>query len=328
MFECAGISSNDRVGILQPFDLWNIGHLALMALEEIGATTCPLGFSASNDSVLSLLSELSCNALYASPSRIMQLADLCRSTGFDLSLNTILCAGEPILKHHRETAARTWGATLFGIYGSEETDGIGAECSSHAGYHVFNEDLILEVLDPATLKPGSETKGALAVTLLDYSGTALVRYVLGDLVAVDRGVCACGRSEPRVEMEGRIRETVWLFDGNKLPLASIDASLQQAFGVSPDYQLIIDHKDGTDILRFDFVAPEIPIDRAALMNVIAKSSQEMEVAFRYLHSLEIQVEVCSDRHALYTTQRGKTPRVVDRRTYVAHQQEGYGNASR
>lgn len=328
MFECAGILPGDRVAILQPFDLWNIGHLALMALEDIGATTCPLGLSASNETVLWILSELKCEVLYTSPSRAMQLADLCRKDKNKVSLKKVLCAGEPILQHHRETCLEVWGASVFGIYGSEETDGIGAECSFHTGYHVFNDDLILEVLDPTSLQPGSDELGALAITLLDYSGTALIRYVLGDLVKIHRNECDCGRKEPRVAMQGRIRDTVWLFDGNKLPLASIDASLSKLQGVSLEYQLVIDRKEDVDILEFNFIGSELPIDRDVFINAIVQTSQEMEVAFRYSRSLDVKIQVHQDRQALYTTQRGKTPRIVDRRSRTGAHKKDVGNESR
>lgn len=313
MFDCTGISSKDRVAILQPFDLWNIGHLALKAFEEIGASTCPMGFSATNDTVIWLLTELNCNVLYASPSRVMQLAEICMQKNIHILLDKILCAGEPILPHHRETASEVFEATMFGIYGSEETDGIGAECQFHAGYHLFNDKIIFEIVDPVKLKPCSENKGALAITLLEYTGTVLFRYILGDLVSVSRTVCECGKTEPRLSMQGRIRDTVWLFDGNKLPLSSIDKTLALTFGKSIDYQLVIDHKDGIDFLYFHFVTAKLPVSKDKLIEAIIQSSQEMEVAFRYTQSLKIRIEFHSDRNALYTTERGKTPRIIDTR---------------
>ena len=312
MFKCAGVSENDCVAILQPFDLWNIGHLALKALEDIGATTCPLGLSASNDFVLKLLEEIGCNKLYTSPSRAMQLIEL--SPDYALpELECVMCAGEPILPHHRQAILQKWGAATIGIYGSEETDGLGAECSLCCGYHIFSRDLLVEVLDPSTLNPASEKEGALCITLLDYSGTALVRYMLGDMVEIHRSSCRCGRNEPRIKMKGRIKDTVWLFDGNKLPLAALDHSLSAALKKSVDYQLVINHEDGVDLLEFHVVAPSISIDNDKIVETLIQSSQEMEMAYSYLQTLHVRIFNHSSRNELFITERGKTPRIVDRR---------------
>ena len=76
MFLCGGLKSKDRIAILQPFDLWNIGHLALMIFRQIGVLSVPMGLSLSDKGILDFLKFIKCNVIYSTPSKASVLAEL------------------------------------------------------------------------------------------------------------------------------------------------------------------------------------------------------------------------------------------------------------
>ncbi len=161
MFLCGGINPKDKIAILQPFDLWNIGHIALLTFRKMGVLSIPIGLSMDNEAILDILAVTQCNIVYGTPSKIMTLAKLNKKVELTLKINKVFCAGEPILDVHRENIKKIWNAEIYGIYGSEETDGIGVECDYHYGYHILDENLVIEILNPETLLPAEENKGAL-----------------------------------------------------------------------------------------------------------------------------------------------------------------------
>jgi phenylacetate-coenzyme A ligase PaaK-like adenylate-forming protein len=86
-------------------------------------------------------------------------------------------------------------------YGFTEMQGSTTECVELGGCHNPSPDLYyLEVVNPDTGERLEDGKaGALAITHLNRRGTVLLRYLVGDLVAITRETCPnCGRNGERV----------------------------------------------------------------------------------------------------------------------------------
>ncbi|MGV1046957.1 MAG: phenylacetate--CoA ligase family protein [Solirubrobacterales bacterium] len=99
-----------------------------------------------------------------------------------------------------------WGRMPFNIYGATETGGYSAvECDRHAGLHLFEDQVLLEVVDDDCRpvpdgKPGSR----LLITNLYNRTQPLIRYELNDLITVSPDPCPCGRPFPLLtSIEGR-----------------------------------------------------------------------------------------------------------------------------
>ncbi|MGB9848072.1 MAG: phenylacetate--CoA ligase family protein [Minisyncoccia bacterium] len=311
MFLCGKIKSKDRIAILQPFDLWNIGHIALLTFRRIGALSVPIGLSMDNASILNILATTKCNVIYGTPSKVTTIAELSKKIGLTLKIDKVFCAGEPILQSHRESIKKIWNAEIYGIYGSEETDGIGAECDSHCGYHIFDKTLLIEVLNPETLLPAEENKGVLVVTKLGYSGTILVRYLLGDLVEITKNPCECGRKEIRIFPRGRIKEVIWLYDGRKISLQSIENALNMIFCEVPQYQILVKNTLKGSILRFKILIKNNNLlkKKNDFKKIIAKSSQDIEEGINK-REVKLSIELFKDPSQFIYTERGKIPKII------------------
>jgi len=122
-------------------------------------------------------------------------------------VRVVLALGEAAPERMREDIRRrlqeggTGEVFVANGYGFTECQGAMVECCEFGGCHNPSPDLYyLEVLDPSSLKPLKEGElGLLAITHLNRRGTAVLRYVIGDLAALERGPCPhCGRTGERL----------------------------------------------------------------------------------------------------------------------------------
>jgi phenylacetate-CoA ligase len=94
---------------------------------------------------------------------------------------------------------------------------IAAECEQHAGLHVNNDHLVVELVDSAGRGVTNEP-GDVVVTDLHNLAMPLVRYRNGDKATTMRGACSCGRGLPLLQsVDGRILDMIVTPDGRLVP---------------------------------------------------------------------------------------------------------------
>ena len=130
----------------------------------------------------------------------------------------VICGAEAVLPADRAILSRAFGPGIFETYGSRETMLMAAECEQHAGMHLSQENLVLEVTRNGQLV-GPGVAGDVVVTDLHNYGMPMIRYVNGDvavLAPTDR--CPCGRGLARLEhVDGRRADTLFDREGNPVP---------------------------------------------------------------------------------------------------------------
>ena len=110
-----------------------------------------------------------------------------------------------------EEIGRAWGCPVFQHYGaSEMCPGGGVQCEARAGFHLREADLLIEILDPYTVRPVPEgTTGEVVVTTLTREAMPLVRYRTGHLAAVMASPCPCGSGLRRLtSIAGTLSDTL------------------------------------------------------------------------------------------------------------------------
>lgn len=111
--------------------------------------------------------------------------------------------------------------TYVNEYGCSEIGSIGFECQQHQGFHIHDEYLYVELLDPQTGLPVPEGEpGEVVVTTLTQPrGFAAVRYATGDIASgLYRTPCLCGRTSPRLgAIVGRIDQQFKIRGQNLYP---------------------------------------------------------------------------------------------------------------
>jgi len=212
------------------------------------------------------------------------------------------------LSVHRNAIKEIWRSEIYGIYGSEETDGIGAECKYHCGYHIFDDDLVIEILNPNTLLPANDNKGALVITKLNYKGTVLIRYLLGDLVEITTETCQCGLKIPRIFPRGRVKEVIWLYDGRKITLSAFESALEEILDCVPQYQILVRNTRKGSILLIKIKIKSGRILKEKLTKIFLRTSQDLEEG---VNKGEIKLSLQLDKNITFKlTDRGKIPKIV------------------
>jgi phenylacetate-coenzyme A ligase PaaK-like adenylate-forming protein len=104
------------------------------------------------------------------------------------------------------------GSEPFDQYATTEAGFVAAECTAHAGLHVLDDHVVVEVVDEAGAPVPDGTYGHhVLLTALHSRTLPLVRYRLDDVVALTEAGCPCGRPGPRLlGVAGRARELLHL----------------------------------------------------------------------------------------------------------------------
>ncbi len=114
-------------------------------------------------------------------------------------------SGEVLTAEMRDRIVAAWGSRPFNYYGASEAGLIATECDRHAGLHVLEDLVQLEVVDEdyRPVPPG-EPGSRLLLTNLFNRTQPLIRYELNDLLTVSPDPCPCGRPFPLLKsIEGR-----------------------------------------------------------------------------------------------------------------------------
>ena len=153
------------------------------------------------------------------------------------------------------------GIEVYDIYGMTETGGIGTlgmDCSCHNGLHQWEDQYIIEIINPDTGKPVPDGEiGEVVVTALTREALPVIRFRTGDWSSVvSREPCACGRTGLRLaRITGRLDDMLIVSGVNFFP-AQVEQSLLKIPGVCPEYQLIIEDHQGIKKLHVNVEAEE------------------------------------------------------------------------
>lgn len=134
---------------------------------------------------------------------------------------------------------RGLGGTVRDAYGSVETVWIGLRCPALHGYHMPSHRLIVEIVDPQTLKPCPRgVPGEIVVTSLNRLTHPILRYRIGDRAAWTDESCPCGSPLPRLlRFEGRSLDLLASTAGEPVPSTWLGVWKAHGDDVIEDFQI-------------------------------------------------------------------------------------------
>ncbi len=226
-YSASGIRKGDRL-----ISTYNAGPfvagVTLDAFNTLGLCQIPVG-SGNTERLMAAATLLKADALAATPSYVLHLAEWAAERGIDIrnsSVKRILVAGEP---GGGETALRSrleeaWGAQITEAMGIGDISvSLWGECEHRQGMHFSGRGIIhFELIDPDTgeakpLQDGAE--GELVYTHLSHRAAPLLRFRSRDHVKILTGPCPCGRTAPRVKCIGRTDDMLIVRGVNVFPTA-------------------------------------------------------------------------------------------------------------
>ncbi len=255
-YRAIGCTAKDRIHITPGYGLWTAGIGFQLGAERFGAMAIPMG-PGNTEKQLRMMVDLQSTVLCATSSYALLLAERIAQEGIrdQLALTKGLIGSERWGKKMRERIANELGVELYDIYGLTEIygPGVGVSCKYDCGIHVWDDYVYVEVVDPKTGKnlPDGEV-GELVITTLQKEGAPLIRYRTHDLSSIIPGDCPCGMEHTRIsQLVGRTDDMFKVKGVNMFP-AQVEEVCAAVDGVSSEYQVMIDHLNGKDIMTVYF----------------------------------------------------------------------------
>ena len=255
-YRVAGITNLDRIQVTPGYGLWTAGIGFQNGAERLGAMVIPMG-PGNTEKQLRMMVDLKSTVLCATSSYALLLAEEIERRGIkdQIHLKKGVIGSERWGEKMRRRIANELGVQLYDIYGLTEIygPGIAISCDYEDGMHYWDDYVYCEVIDPKTGENVPDgTMGELVITTLRKQGAPLIRYRTHDLSRILTGSCPCGCPYPRIDtILGRTDDMVKVKGVNIFP-AQIEEMLCEVEGTSSEYQVMIDHLNGRDIMTIFF----------------------------------------------------------------------------
>jgi phenylacetate-CoA ligase len=258
-FRNLGIGTGDRLLLMMPLELTRIGGWPKI-LHSLGVFVIPVGrirddLDAKNAVTKAI--EFKPTVLCASPNRVQSFTQDILKLGLDplkdFSVTKICTGGTRLSVTMRKYLHKVWGAEIYDFSGANEISFLGFECREHDGMHILAGPNYVEVVDTEGKRITDGSTGEIVVTNYKNFGTPLLRYSLGDSGRMNYDLCACGRIEPRLYIEGRTVGAVTL-GGTKLHASDIEEVILGFSYLNNAYQVITKQSGERVIVHFTIEA--------------------------------------------------------------------------
>jgi len=258
---------------------------------------------------VTLIRDLAPDILTCTPSYAIRLGEALAEAGLGpgngLSLRAGVFGAEPWSAQLRARIEELLGLRALDIYGLSEIigPGVAAECYQAAdGLHVNEDHFLVEAIDPVTAAPVPDgTPGELVFSSLTREAMPLLRYRTGDIAALRRDPCPCGRTLVRMSQITGRRDDMLVIRGVNVYPSEVERVLLGHPSVSPDYLLVVDERGD---------APELVV-LCEYRTAVAEPAGQEELETRLRAELGVRVQVrVLPAGAVPRTEVGKAVRVV------------------
>ena len=145
-------------------------------------------------------------SIFGYPSSLAKFAEYCESEGKRFegrNLKVVFVTGESLVAGQKETLQRFFKVRVANCYGSRDGGFIAHECP-HGQMHLFDQNIIAEIVDLNGQPVSCGQDGEIVITHLDAWATPLLRYRTGDRGRLLSTRCECGRGMQLLgEISGR-----------------------------------------------------------------------------------------------------------------------------
>jgi len=310
-----GAKRDDVFQNMMSYGLFTGGLIFHYGAEKLGLLVIPAG-TGNTERQIQLMRDFKTTVVHITPSYALYLADVMEDMGLDpkhdLSLRIAYLGAEPYSEETRAKIQDIFGVDAYNSYGLSEMNGPGVafECREKEGMHLWEDNFIMEIIDPSTgkvLEDGEE--GELVLTSINREAMPILRYRTGDLTYIYPERCRCGRTHRRIaRLKGRVDDMFIVRGVNVFP-SEIERVLMSLPEVGRNYQIILEREKNLDKLR---VRVEVKGDLFnGSLEHLRKLEDRIRTRLRSELMLTPQVELVEAGSLPRTT--GKAKRVIDKR---------------
>jgi phenylacetate-CoA ligase len=199
-----GVTKRDVLQNMMTYGLFTGGLVMHYGAEKVGCMVIPSG-PGTSERQLMLMQDFGTTVVHVTPSYAFYFADFLEKKGLnprrDLALRKAFVGAEPYTEETRRKIEAALGLDVYNSYGLTEMNGPGVafECEGKCGMHLWEDNFILEIINPATGEPVADGQtGELVLTSINREAMPLLRYRTRDLSSIIPGPCACGRTHRRI----------------------------------------------------------------------------------------------------------------------------------
>lgn len=241
------------------------GHFAgiasLRRLRRLNAALaghfCDLSFLQPTAELVAQLNEFGPTIVATYPSAALLLAEEYRAGRLKVAPRELWIGGESLSCAMRRHVEQTFGCSVVESYGASEFLVLASQCRA-GRLHLNSDWVILESVDEhGQPVPDGQLGATTLLTHLANRVQPLVRYDLGDRIALHAERCTCGSPLPLIDVQGRRDDTLHLVSKGRrvsvLPLA-VCTVLEDEAGLV-DFQVVQRGPAELEILVGDHVPP-------------------------------------------------------------------------
>jgi phenylacetate-coenzyme A ligase PaaK-like adenylate-forming protein len=243
---CAGAGPGTLVHNAYGYGLFTGGLGMHQGAELMGCTLVPVSGGQTQRQV-TLIRDLRPEILCCTPSYAARLGEALAEAGVarqEISLRAGILGAEPWSEAMRAEIEALLPLRALDIYGLSEIIGPGVSCEcieAQAGLHVNEDHFLVEVVDPGSGEPMPDgERGELVFTTLTKEAMPVLRYRTGDIAALDRSACPCGRTLARMSKVTGRRDDMLVIRGVNVYPSEVEAVLVAERAVAPHYLLVVD----------------------------------------------------------------------------------------
>ena len=244
--------------------------------EKLGCLTVPAAAGNSKRQI-KFIRDFGSTCLHIIPSYATRLAEVFYELGIDprkdTNLKALFIGAEPHSEEQRQRIEQLFGVKAYNSFGMSEMNGPGVafECPQQNGLHIWEDYVIVEIVDPVTLEPVPDGEvGELVLTTINREAMPLLRYRTRDLTRVIPGECPCGRTHKRLaRFQGRSDDMMILKGVNLFPI-QIETVLMQFKELGSNYLITLETIGNNDEMLIEVELSDLFTDDYSVLQRLTK----------------------------------------------------------
>jgi phenylacetate-CoA ligase len=244
-----GVTPHDILQNMMTYGLFTGALVMHYGAEKVGCLVVPAGPGNSEKQLL-LMQDFRSTFIHITPSYALYFATFLEGKGInprtDLALRKAFVGAEPYTQETRRKIEQALGVDVYNSYGLSEMNGPGVafECIHKQGMHLWEDNYILEIVDPKTGAPLPDgEKGELVLTTLCREAMPILRYRTRDITSVLTQPCACGRTHRRIDRITGRSDDMLIVRGVNIYPQQIEQVLMSVPQVGRNYVIQLDGLD-------------------------------------------------------------------------------------
>ncbi len=251
--------------------------------EKLGCLTVPAAAGNSKRQI-KFMKDFGTTVVHIIPSYATRLAEVMAEEGVDprkdLKIRILAIGAEPHTEEQRKRIEELLGVKAYNSFGMSEMCGPGVafECKEQNGMHIWEDNVIVEIVDPVTLQPVPDGEiGELVLTTLNREAMPLIRYRTRDLTRIISGNCPCGRTHRRLaRFQGRSDDMMILKGVNIFPI-QIEKILMGYKELGSNFLITLETVNNNDEMTVEVELSELDSDNVVdLKNLVTDITHKLK----------------------------------------------------